>query len=80
MKWLCLMLLFPALAFAGEDCSMLNGTCKEVCAAHEEAAKGAFLDCSDKQECCVTKEAYGSGDQKIHIEGKDSDQKSKTGK
>ena len=80
MRWLCLILLFPALAFAGEDCSMLNGTCKEVCAAHEEAAKGAFLDCSDKQECCVKKETSGSGEKKISIDGKDNDEKSNTGK
>jgi hypothetical protein len=76
MKWLCLMLLFPAIAFAGEDCSMFNGTCKEVCAAHEEAAKGAFLDCTDRQECCVKKENTGSGDKKMPIDGKGHDQKS----
>jgi hypothetical protein len=80
MRWLCFVLLFPALAFAGEDCSLLGGTCREVCAAYEEAEKGAFLDCSDKQECCVKKESLTSGDKKIRIEGKDSDQKSKTEK
>jgi len=80
MKWLCLMLLFPSIALAGEDCALLNGTCKDVCAAHEETAKGAFLDCSDKQDCCVPKEAHGSGDKKIPIEGKDSDKKSKADK
>ncbi len=76
MRWLCLILLFPALAIAGEDCSMFNGTCKDVCAVHEEAAKGAFLDCTDKQECCVKKEVVRSGDKKIPLGGKDPDQKS----
>lgn len=80
MKWLCLMLLFPALAFAGEDCSMFGGICKEACAAHEKAEQGAFLDCSDKQECCVKKEDNKSGDKKIDGEGNGSDQKSTTGK
>ncbi len=74
------MLLFPALAFAGEDCSMLGGTCKEVCAAYEEAAIGAFLDCSDKQECCVKKETYKTGDKKIPIEDIESNQNYNTEK
>ncbi|MBI5631933.1 MAG: hypothetical protein HZA15_00405 [Nitrospirae bacterium] len=80
MRWLCLMLLFPVFAFAGEDCSLINGTCKDVCAAHEEAAKGAFLDCTDKQECCVKKEGFRSGDKKSPAEDKDYNQKSKTEK
>ncbi len=74
------MLLFPAFAFAGEDCSLVGGTCREVCSADEEIVKGAFLDCLEKQECCVKKEAYRSGDKKIPIEGKDRDQKSRAEK
>ncbi len=74
------MLLFPAAALAGEDCSMLGGTCKKVCAAHEEAAKGAFLDCSDTQECCVKKEGHPSGDKKAPLEGKQGNDKSGTEK
>jgi len=80
MRWLCLILLFPALAIAGEDCAMLNGACKEVCAVHEDAAKGAFLDCTDNQECCIKKEVVRSEDKKILIDGKDNDQKPTTGK
>ncbi len=79
MRWLCFILLFPTIALAGEDCAMLNGTCKEVCAVHEEAAKGAFLDCTDKQECCVKKEEVRIGDKKILIDSKDNDQKPKQG-
>jgi len=80
MKWLYLALLFPTLVFAGEDCSMFNGTCREVCAPDERAENGAFLDCSDKQECCVKKEADKSGDTNMPIGGKDRDQKSTTEK
>jgi hypothetical protein len=81
MRWLyLLMLLIPAVASAGEDCSMFNGTCREVCGAGEEAEKGAFLDCSDKQECCVKKEAVKDGERNIPPDSKDREQKSKTGK
>lgn len=80
MRWLCLMLIFPAFAFAGEDCSLVNGKCKDVCAAYEESVKGAFLDCTDKQECCVRKDGHRSEDKKVPVADKDSDQKSKTGK
>jgi hypothetical protein len=57
MKWslLFLLLLIPALAFGGEDCSMFDGKCKDVCAENEVAEPGAFMDCTEKQECCVPK-------------------------
>lgn len=80
MRFLYLIFLFPALASAGEDCSMLGGICREVCGVHEEAEKGAFLDCTDKQECCVKKEADGSADRKSHPDGKVNEQKSRTEK
>lgn len=58
MKWLLVFVLFPALAFAGEDCaSQLGGKCKEICAPNEVAEQGAFLDCAEKERCCVLKEA-----------------------
>lgn len=58
MKWLLVLALFPALAFAAEDCAtQMGGTCREVCAPDEAAEKGAFLDCTEKQKCCVAKEA-----------------------
>jgi hypothetical protein len=72
------MLLLPTFAFAGEDCSLVGGTCREVCSVHEEIEKGAFMDCSDKQECCVKKEADSSKGKKIPVEAKDRDLKSKT--
>ena len=74
------MLLFPSIALAGEDCALLGGTCKDVCVAHEEAAKGAFLDCSDKQECCVKKEAHSGGDRKVPLEANKSNDKTRTEK
>ncbi|MCC6346508.1 MAG: hypothetical protein IT388_04905 [Nitrospirales bacterium] len=56
--FLSLFFLFmPALAFAGEECSAFGGRCKDACSANETAEKGAFLDCTDTQECCVPKEA-----------------------
>jgi plastocyanin len=58
MKWLLMFILFPALAFASEDCaSQLGGKCKEVCAPNETAEQGAFIDCTEQQKCCVPKEA-----------------------
>ena len=58
MKWLLMLILFPTLAFASEDCaSQLGGKCKEVCAPNETAEQGAFIDCTEQQKCCVTKEA-----------------------
>lgn len=57
MRWLLIFVLFPALAFASEDCStQLGGTCRESCAVGEVAEQGAFLDCSETQKCCVRKE------------------------
>ncbi|MBI5848420.1 MAG: hypothetical protein HZB31_10830 [Nitrospirae bacterium] len=77
MRWLWFVLLLPALASAGEDCSMLNGICREVCAADETIEKGAFLDCSDKEECCVKKEGHPGRDKKVPLEGRDSDDTSR---
>lgn len=50
-------MLFPTLVFAGETCPQVGGRCKQACASDEAAVKGEFLDCTDKQQCCVPKEA-----------------------
>ncbi len=56
MKWLLVMVLLPSLAYASENCAtQFNGTCREACSQNEEPADGAFIDCSEKQECCITK-------------------------
>ena len=57
MKWLMVLILFPTLVLAGETCPQVGGQCKEACAPDEAAEKGEFLDCADKQQCCVPKEA-----------------------
>lgn len=55
-KWLLVLVLFPSLAFASENCdTQYNGVCRNVCSSGEEAAEGAFIDCTEKQECCVAK-------------------------
>jgi len=51
----CLFLLLPAMVFGGEECSMVGGVCRDACAADEYAEVGAFIDCTEKQECCVKK-------------------------
>ena len=50
-----LLLTCPAVAFAGEECSMMGGICRDACGADEEIEVGAFLDCTDRQDCCVKK-------------------------
>lgn len=54
MKWLMVMLLIPALTWASEHCAdQLKGTCKDSCGPGEVAEQGAFIDCTEKQHCCV---------------------------
>ena len=54
VKWIWLLLLFPALTWASEHCAdQLKGTCREICGPSEVAEAGAFIDCSDGQKCCV---------------------------
>lgn len=54
-RLLFLLLLMPTLAFGAEDCSMFDGKCRDACGANEVAMLGAFMDCTQKQECCVPK-------------------------
>lgn len=53
LKTVVLFLLVSSAAYAGEECAPLGGVCREACGPHETAVVGAFLDCTDKQECCV---------------------------
>ena len=57
-----LLLLLPAVVYGGEECSMVGGICRDACTADEYAEVGAFLDCTEKQECCVKKEGQPAGD------------------
>lgn len=48
-----LALAVPSAIPASESCSMMGGTCRDVCERNEKAEAGAFEDCGAKQECCV---------------------------
>jgi hypothetical protein len=53
---LCLVALVmavPSAVPASESCSMMSGTCRDVCAPNEKTEAGDFEDCGAKQECCV---------------------------
>lgn len=52
-------LLASSSAKAGENCSLLSGTCRDACGQTEEAQRGAFEDCGEKQECCLAKDPAG---------------------
>ena len=55
MKWVLLIVLFPALAFAAEECvTQFGGKCSKVCASHEKPAQ-ALLGCSENEKCCIKK-------------------------
>ncbi len=55
MKWILLLVLaLPVSSFASENCAeQYKGTCRDSCAKDETAAEGAFIDCTEKQDCCV---------------------------
>lgn len=55
MHIVLLLMLFAVPAFAGEDCAQLGGRCSDKCVSDEVSEVGAFLDCTDRQECCVKK-------------------------
>lgn len=58
MKWVLVLMLFPALALASEECAtQLGGKCRTVCAPNEKAEQGAFLDCTEKEKCCIPAQA-----------------------
>jgi hypothetical protein len=57
---LFIVFLFTASSpMAGENCSMLSGTCRDTCGQNEEAQSGAFEDCGEKKECCLVKDPSG---------------------
>ncbi|MHB8883240.1 MAG: hypothetical protein ACYC69_17245 [Thermodesulfovibrionales bacterium] len=58
LRLVFVLLLLAGPAFGSEQCvGQYSGTCRDVCKADEEAADGAFIDCSEKEECCVAKAA-----------------------
>ena len=62
MRWFFILVCFPVLTFfsvpawGSENCvTQFNGTCRDTCGPTEEAADGAFIDCAEKQECCIVR-------------------------
>ena len=54
VKWIWVLLLFPALTWGSEHCAeQMKGVCREMCGPSEVAEQGAFIDCSEVQKCCV---------------------------
>jgi hypothetical protein len=57
MKWVLVVMLFPALALAGEECAtQFGGKCRTVCASNERSAQALF-GCAEKEKCCVPKKS-----------------------
>ena len=53
---MCLVALVtavPSIVHSSESCSMMGGTCRDACGRNENAEAGDFLDCGEKQECCI---------------------------
>lgn len=50
---IALALAVPSAVPASESCSMMGGTCRDICGQKEKAEAGDFEDCGAKQECCV---------------------------
>jgi hypothetical protein len=57
IKWVLIMVLvLPASVIASENCvEQYKGICRDACSPDEIAAEGAFIDCGEKQDCCVPK-------------------------
>lgn len=58
MRWALVFVLLPPLAFASEQCvTQLGGKCRPACAPDEKPEQGAFIDCTEKEKCCVPAQA-----------------------
>jgi hypothetical protein len=55
VKWfLLLVMFFPTFVLAGEYCADdYRGICRYDCLQDETPADGGFIDCDDKQVCCI---------------------------
>lgn len=55
MTWVLILVLFPALAFASDECAtQFNGKCRDVCTSDERPAQAIF-GCSKNEKCCIKK-------------------------
>jgi plastocyanin len=60
-KGMLVFVLFPAIGLASEQCvTQLGGKCRAACAPGERSEQGAFVDCTEKERCCVPDQARGS--------------------
>ncbi|HXX53665.1 MAG TPA: hypothetical protein VEI28_03745 [Thermodesulfovibrionales bacterium] len=58
MKWVLVLVLFPALAIASEECATQSGgKCRTVCEQNEMLKQGTFSDCLNTQQCCVPRKS-----------------------
>lgn len=56
LRFFLVLFMSPVIAFASENCAeQFGGKCRDTCEANEYAAEGAFIDCQERQECCVEK-------------------------
>src|SRR5512134_2851207 len=54
MRWMLAFVLFPVFALASEECvAQLGGKCRPACEPDEKPEQGAFIDCTEKDRCCV---------------------------
>jgi plastocyanin len=54
MKWMLAFVLVPVFTLASEECvAQLGGKCRRACEPNEKSEQGAFIDCTDEDECCV---------------------------
>jgi plastocyanin len=50
--------LRPSLGLASEQCAeQFHGTCRAACGPTEQSEQGAFIDCAEKEKCCVPRPA-----------------------
>ena len=55
MTWVLVLVLFPALAFASDECAtQFKGKCRDVCTSGEKPAQAIF-GCSKNEKCCIKK-------------------------
>ena len=71
---LAVFIVLPSLAVGSENCGMMGGQCRDICKPDEEILEGAFIDCGEKQECCVYKAPKKEQDKDTESEGRSKKQ------
>jgi plastocyanin len=58
MRWPFVLVLLPSSVLASEECAaQLGGKCRAACEPTEMSEAGAFVDCAEKEKCCVPRPA-----------------------